>query len=132
MRITEQLRIIKDEKGTYRTAIARKEIDKETGEEKTYFKRMLVGFKKGLPEVKNKAKININSGFLTWFPMELDELDENGNKKTETFWKIIITDFDIVEEGIDEVETSYSNRKQKEKNPNDYSSFVISEDDLPF
>ena len=127
------IRVFKDEKGLYRTAIARKEVNAETGEEIVSFRRMLVGFKRGLPEVKNRAKIDIKNGFITWFPMEIEE---NGEKVQKTVWKIMITEFELVEEGIDEVETSYSNKANKTKNPNDYSSFVINEneygDDLPF
>ena len=136
--IIGQFKVLKDENGTYRTAIPNKIIDTSTGEEKTEFKRLLIGFKKGLNEPKNKSKIEIKEGksFLTWYKIPTSEVDENGNNKKISVWKVMVLDYELLEEGIDEVEKPFQQKdtNQRKTNQYSYSAFEINEygDDLPF
>lgn len=129
MQIIGETKIFKDDRGVYKLAIANKDINKETGEETTTFMRINVGFKKGLPEVKNQSKINIKNGFLTFYRMETEEVDNEGNKIFRNFPKIMITDFEIVEEGTDDVQTSYQTKQENNNFGYEMNSYG---DDLPF
>lgn len=128
MNITGQATILKDDKGTYKIAILNKEIQ-ENGEEQPIFMRINVGFKKGV-EVKNKTKIDIKNGFLTFFRIATGNTYENGVPEYRKFPKIMVMDFEIVEEGTDEVYHSkeYSNLPSN----NNANEFYSSDDDLPF
>lgn len=131
IKITGENKVLKDDRGIYRIALMNKELDKETGEEKSTFMKINVGFKKTLPELKHQSKIDIKDGFLTFFRVKTGEVDENGKELYRSYPKLIITDFTLLEEGTDEVQKTYQKQENKQ-NPNDYSSFVINNDDLPF
>lgn len=130
MNVTGETRILKDDRGVYKTTLASKEFNAETNEEESIFMRINVGFKKGT-ELKHKTKINIKDGFLTLFRVPTGNTYEDGNKEYRYFPKLIVLDFDIVEDGVDEVYTKkdYSNN-QNSSNEFDYYSGTI--DDLPF
>ncbi len=140
MNISGEARILKDDRGVYKTTLVSTDINKETGEEEKIFMKINVGFKKGF-EIKNKTKINITDGFITFFRIETGEVDEDGNLKRpiyKYFPKLVIMDFEIIEEGIDEVYSS----KPKKVVGNDssdngiyqdlYESSNVGFDELPF
>ena len=130
MNVTGETRILKDDRGVYKTALASKEFNAETNEEESIFMKINVGFKKGV-ELKHKTKINIKNGFLTLFRVPTGNTYEDGNKEYRYFPKLIVLDFDIIEDGVDEVysKKDYSNN-QNSSNEFDYYSGTI--DDLPF
>lgn len=134
MNITGQATIFKDDKGVYRLSIMNKEIQ-ENGEEQNVFMRINVGFKKGV-EVKNKTKINITNGFLTFFRIPTGNTYENGSAEYKKYPKIIVLDFEVLEEGIDEVQQTrdYSAPTTKEVGYADTQDEFWSTDDeeLPF
>ena len=134
MNITGETRILKNDRGIYKTTLVGKEINKETNEEERIFMQINVGFRKGV-ELKNKTKINVKDGFITMFRVPTDELKDDGTPRYKYFPKFMIMDFDIVEEGVDEVQTS---RKQS-NTQNDFSdnslgfdNYYSSDDELPF
>lgn len=131
MNVTGQATIFKNDKGAYKLAVLSKK-NQDNGTEKNIFMNMFVGFKKGV-EIKNKTKIDIKNGFLTFFQIDTGEFDEKGNKISKKIPKIMILDFDVIEEGIDEVQHSrdYSN-KQNNYIENEFGGYSNSSDDLPF
>lgn len=133
MNIIGQATILKDDKGTYKIAIANKEMQ-ENGEEQTIFMRINVGFRKGI-EIKNKTKINITNGFLTFFRIDTGEVYEDGTPIYRKFPKIMVMDFEVIEEGIDEVYQSkdYSNN-QSNFGDDIFGGYYpdTSNDELPF
>ena len=133
MNISGEARILKDDRGVYKTTLATKVID-ENGEEKTIFTKVNVGLKKGV-EVKNKTKINITNGFLTFFRIPTEETREDGTTINKDFLKIVIMDFEILEEGVDEVMSSKPKKTVKSNsNDDEMGEFYPTEDysDLPF
>ena len=133
MNVSGEARILKDDRGVYKTTLATKVIN-ENGEEKTIFTKVNVGFKKGF-EVKNKTKINITNGFLTFFRIPTEETKEDGTVINKDFLKVMIMDFEVLEEGTDEVYSS----KPKKAVENNSSDNEIGEfypdtysDELPF
>ena len=133
MNISGEARILKDDRGVYKTTLATKVID-ENGEEKTIFTKVNVGFKKGV-ELKNKTKINITDGFLTFFRIPTNETKEDGTIINKDFLKIVILDFEVLEEGVNEV---YSSKPKKtienNSNANEMNEFYPDafSDELPF
>lgn len=134
MQITGQATILKDDRGIYKLSIVANEINKETGEKEKAFMKINVGFLKGV-EVKNKTKINIKNGFLSLFKVDSGEVNEDGKPIYKQFPKIIVMDFEVLEEGIDEVYHAKNNTNNKESN-NQYSNadevFGNVLDELPF
>ena len=133
MNISGEARILKDDRGIYKTTLATKVID-ENGEEKTIFTKVNVGFKKGV-EVKNKTKINITNGFLTFFRIPTEETREDGTTINKDFLKIVILDFEVIEDGIDEVYSSKPKKAVKSDfSDNEMGDFYPAEDIdiLPF
>ncbi len=129
MNITGQTRILKNDKGVYKIALANKEAG-ENGEEKTIFMNINIGFKKGV-ELKNKSKIDIKNGFLTFYQIETDEEDENGKKIVKRFPKIMVMDFELLEEGTDELQKTKDYSKTTKEEPDVFIGYS-SVDDLPF
>lgn len=121
MRISGEVSIQKDERGVCKVTITNKTKD-ENGEDKVEFMKILAGFKKGV-EVKNRARINIKDAFLTFFKVQEDE-------KYKNILKIIIMDFDVLEEGTDEpfVYKPKESKSNKQEDDWDWGS----DDDLPF
>lgn len=132
MQITGQATIFKNDKGVCKLSIMNKEI--QNGEEKAIFMPINVGFKKGV-EVKNKTKIDIKDGFLTFFKIATGEYYEDGNPVCKKFPKIMVMDFEVLEEGIDEVQQSkeYSNNTQSNISDDVFGGYYPDNtDDLPF
>lgn len=125
------LTILKDDRGVCKTAISSKEVD-ENGEEKTIFTKLNIQFKKDV-EVKNKSKIAVKKGFMSFFKIKTDETNENGKPKYDKHLKFIVLDFDLLEEGIDENYQTKKYSEQKTTNAsNTFDDYYANDDDLPF
>ena len=130
MQVTGQATILKNDKGIYKISVVNKETN-DNGEEKSIFMQINVGFRRGV-ELKNKTKINVTDGFLTFFRIKTDELNENGEPIYRKFPKIFILDFEVLEDGIDEVyQTKDYKTLQNDSNAN-HDVFFGDDDDLPF
>lgn len=129
MNITGEMRILKDDRGVYKTTLVTAETNRATNEEEKIFMKINVGFRRGI-EIKNKTKINVKEGFMTFFRIATNETYGDGKPIYKYFPKIMIMDFDIVEDGVDEVQQTkeYSN----ESCSNIDEIFTTPVDDLPF
>lgn len=133
MQVLGQATIFKNDKGTYKLSVMNKETQ-EDGTEKNTFMPINVGFRKGV-EVKNKTKIDIKDAFLTFFKIDTGTTTEDGRPIYKKFPKIMIMDFDVLEEGIDEVyHTKNYSDTQESVVENEMEGFYppMSEDELPF
>ena len=120
------LTIYKDEQGKYKTYIKGAETQ-ENGEVKDIFMSKKVQFKKGI-EVKNRSKIEVTKGWINCYRIKTDELTEDGKPTYKYFDKYFISEFNLLEDGVDEpVKT-----KQKTQSKQEDFSFSLSDDDLPF
>ena len=125
------MNIRKDERGVCKTTSTQKYIDGETGEEKMDFMNVLVSFKKGV-EVKNKARIKVLNGFLTHIRIETNEIDENGKPIIIRMPKIMIMDFELLEEGIDENARVPQYNTPETQEANGFEVFGTYDGELPF
>ena len=123
---TSKLTIYKDEKGRYKIYIKGTETQGD-GEVKDIFMSKKVQFKKGV-EVKNRSKIEVIKGWTSCYRIQTDELTEEGKPKYKYFDKYFISEFNLLEEGVDE---PIQNRQQTQPKQEDFS-FSVSDDDLPF
>lgn len=123
---TSKLTIYKDEQGRYKTYIKGTETQ-EDGEVKDIFMSKKVQFKKGV-EVKNRSKIEVIKGWTNCYRIKTDELTEEGKPKYKYFDKYFISEFNLLEEGVDEPQKP---KQQTQAKQEDFS-FSISNDDLPF
>jgi len=132
MNITGETRILKDDKGVYKTTLVSKELNAETNEEETIFMKVHVGFRKGV-EVKNKTKINIKDGFISFFRVATGNTYDNGVPEYKYYPKLVVMSFETIEEGIDEVQQTkkYSNT-QNDFSEDGITGYYSSSDDLPF
>lgn len=123
------LTIYKDEQGRYKTYIKGTETQ-EDGEVKNIFMSKKVQFKKGI-EIKNKSKIEVIKGWTSCYRIPADELTEEGKPKYKYFDKYFISEFNLLEEGTDEVQKA---RQQPKQETQDDFTFDYSYDnsDLPF
>ena len=126
----EKATIFKNDRGVYKATLSKKDTN-ENGEQITRYMNIHVGFRKGI-ELKNKTKIKINNGFLTFFPIETGNIKDNGKKEVLNFPKIMIMDFEVLEDGVDE---NFHSKEyaQKDVNSNDdFDDFYSNNDELPF
>lgn len=121
-----KLTIYKDDQGRYKTYIKGTEF-KENGEKQDIFMSKKVQFRKGV-EIKNKSVIEIVKGWSDCYRIPTDELNENGKLKYKYFDKLFISEFNLLEEGTDEVQKT----RQAKQEPQDSFSFEIGQDELPF
>ena len=99
-----QTKIFKNDKGFYSTSISKKNTDE------TWTNAYInVSFRKGV-DIPNGTTIDVKNGFLTF-----DQYDKDG--KTNTFLKIFVLDYDIVDGG---------------KAPAKKAEVKQEDDDLPF
>lgn len=123
---SSKLTIYKDEQGKYKIYIKGTEL-KGNGEKQDIFMIKKVQFRRGV-EVKNKSIIEVIKGWLDCYRIPI-ELDENGESKYKYFDKIFVSEFNLLEEGTDEVQKT----KQLKQEPQDSFAFNIGQDDdLPF
>lgn len=120
------LTIYKDEQGKYKIYIKGTEVQ-EDGNVKDIYMSKKVQFKKGV-EVKNKSKIEVIKGWSSCYRIKTDELTEEGKPKYKYFDKYFISEFNLLEEGVDEPQKP---KQQTQPKQEDFS-FSISDDDLPF
>lgn len=118
------LTIYKDEKGRYNTYIKGTEIQ-ENGETKDIFMRKKVQFKNGV-NLKNRSKIEVIKGWTSCYRIKTDELNDKGEPKYKYFDKYFISEFNLLEEGVDEPV------RQRQQSTQEDFSFNITNDDLPF
>lgn len=160
MNITGEMTIFKTDKGIHKLFVKNEEI-LDDGTTKPNFMSVNVGFKKGI-DVKNRTRIKVSDAFLSFFKIDTNEVDNKGNKIYRKYPKIMIIDFEILEEGIDEPlhTKSYNNTQNNNKvftntiptnnynnipenskskistddigNDIDINEYFLSEDDLPF
>ena len=123
---TSKLTIYRDENGRYKIYIKGTEIQ-ENGEAKDIYMSKKVQFKKGI-EVKNRSKIEVVEGWAKCYRIQTDELTEDGKPKYKYFDKYFISEFNLLEEGVDEPQKQ---RLQTQPKQEDFS-FSVSDDDLPF
>ena len=121
-----KLTIYKDEQGRYKTYI-KSTTTKENGETEDTYMSKKVMFRKGV-EVKNKSVIEVVKGWLSPYKIKIDEVNENGNPKYKYFDKIFVSEFNLLEEGIDEVQKT----KQAKQETQDNFEFNYTNDELPF
>lgn len=120
------LTIYKDEQGKYKTYIKGAETQ-ENGEVKDIFMSKKVQFKKGI-EVKNRSKIEVTKGWINCYRIKTDELTEDGKPTYKYFDKYFISEFNLLEDGVNE---PVKTKQQTQPKQEDFS-FVPTEDDLPF
>lgn len=123
---TSKLIIYKDEQGRYKTYIKGTETQ-EDGEVKDIFMSKKVQFKKGV-EVKNRSKIEVIKGWTNCYRIKTDELTEDGKPKYKYLDKYFISEFNLLEDGVDEPVKA----KQQEQPKQEDFSFAIDDSDLPF
>lgn len=121
-----KLTIYKDEQGRYKIYIKGTETN-EDGEVQDIFMAKKVQFKKGV-NLKNRSVIEVTKGWVSCYRIKTDELTEEGKPKYKYLDKYFISEFNLLEDGVDE---SVKNKKQTKEKQNDYS-FDYSGDDLPF
>lgn len=121
-----KLTIYKDEQGRYKIYIKGIET-KEDGETQDIFMSKKVQFKNGV-EVKNRSVIEVIKGWTSCYRIKQDELTEDGKPKYKYFDKYFISEFNLLEEGVDEPQKQRQQIQQKQED----FSFSVSDDDLPF
>ncbi len=123
---TSKMTIYKDEQRRYKTYIKSTTTKENDKTENTYMSKKVM-FRKGV-ELKNKSVIEVTKGWLSPYKIKTDELNENGKPKYKYFDKIFISEFNLLEEGIDEVQKT----RQPKQEPQDSFAFDIGQDELPF
>ena len=118
------LTVYKDEQGKYNIYIKGTEIQ-ENGETKDIFMKKKVQFKNGV-DLKNKSKIEVIKGWTSCYRIKTDELNDKGEPKYKYLDKYFISEFNLLEEGVDEPV------KQKQQPKQEDFSFDVTNDDLPF
>ena len=118
--------IDKDEQGKYKIYIKGTETQ-EDGEVKDIFMSKKVQFKKGVA-IKNRSKIEVIKGWTSCYRIQTDELSEEGKPKYKYFDKYFISEFNLLEDGVDEPLKEKQQTKQKQED----FSFSIANTELPF
>lgn len=121
-----KITIYKDDNQRYKTYIKGTETQ-ENGEVKDIFMSKKIQFKKGV-EVKNKSKIEVIKGWTSCYRIKTDELTEEGKPKYKYFDKYFISEFNLLEDGVDE---PMHNKQQLQPKQEDFS-FTVDDNDLPF
>ena len=120
-----KLTIYKDEQGRYKTYIKGEEL-KEDGSKEDIFMSKKVTFRRDV-DIKNKSVIEVVKGWSSCYRIKTDETYENGKPKYKYYDKYFISEFNLLEEGVDEPQKS---RQEKQKQED--FSFDMSNDELPF
>lgn len=119
---SSKIKIYKDEDGKYKTYVKGREL-KDNGNIEDIYMSKKVQFKKDV-NLKNRTVIEVIKGWNSCYRIKSDELNENGKPKYKYFDKYFISEFKILEEGVDK---PVSSSKQKK---DDF--FINDDDDLPF
>jgi len=123
---TSKLTIYKNGEGKYKTYIKGTEFG-ENDEKRDIYMGIMVQFRKGI-EVKNKSVIEVIKGWSGCYRIKTNELNENGKPKYKYFDKLFISEFNLLEEGTDELQKT----KQPKQEPQDSFAFDTTMDELPF
>lgn len=123
---SSKLTIYRDEQGRYKTYIKGTELN-ENGEKQDIFMSKKVQFRKGV-EVKNKSVIEVIKGWSDCYRIPAEEKTQDGKPKYKYFDKLFVSEFNLLEEGTDEVQKT----KQPKQEPQDSFVFDIDQDELPF
>lgn len=123
---TSKLTIYKDEQGRYKIYIKGTETN-DNGEVQDVFMSKKVQFKNGV-NLKNRSVIAVVKGWITCYRIKTDEVTEDGKPKYKYFDKYFISEFNLLEDGVDE---PVKTKQQTQSKQNDYS-FDITNDNLPF
>lgn len=121
-----KLTIYKDEQGRYKTYIKGEEL-KQDGSKEDIFMSKKVTFRRDV-NIKNKSVIEVIKGWSSCYRIKTDETYENGKPKYKYFDKLFVSEFNLLEEGIDEVQKS----RQPKQEPQGSFAFDYSNDELPF
>lgn len=128
IRLTGEVLIHKDENNRYSTYLVGNDMVEDKQEQ--FFHKISVSFRKGV-ELKNKAKINIKDGFLTTYRYASNNTNDEGNTIFNYFVKMVVLDFEVIEEGEDGVM-----KKRNYDKPESSQNFGFgnwnNDDDLPF
>lgn len=122
--------IFKNDRGVYKATLSNKDTN-ENGEQVFRYMNIHVGFRKGV-ELKNKTKIKVNNGFLTFFPIKTGNITDSGKEEMRYFPKIMIMDFEVLEDGVDENFHSKDYSQKDEDKESDFNDFYSNDDELPF
>lgn len=123
---TSKLTIYKDEQGRYKIYIKGTETN-DNGEVQDVFMSKKVQFKNGV-NLKNRSVIEVVKGWITCYRIKTEEVTEDGKPKYKYFDKYFISEFNLLEDGVDE---PVKTKQQTQSKQNDYS-FDITDDNLPF
>lgn len=118
--------IYKDEQGKYKTYIRGTETQEDASVKDIYMSKK-VQFKKGV-EVKNRSKIEVIKGWTSCYRIKTDELTEDGKPKYKYLDKYFISEFNLLEDGVDEPVKTKQQTQPRQEN----FSFEIDDGDLPF
>ena len=127
---SEKTTIFKNDRGVYKATLSKKDTN-ENGEQITRYMNIHVGFRKGV-ELKNKTKIKVNNGFLTFFDVKTGNIKDNGKEEVLRFPKIMIMDFEVLEDGVDENFHSKEYAQKDVDTNNEFDDFYSNNDELPF
>lgn len=127
---SEKTTIFKNDRGVYKATLSKKDTN-ENGEQITRYMNIHVGFRKGV-ELKNKTKIKVNNGFLTFFDVKTGNIKDNGKEEVLRFPKIMIMDFEVLEDGVDENFHSKEYVQKDVDTNNEFDDFYSNNDELPF
>lgn len=119
---SSKIKIYKDEDGKYKTYVKGREL-KDNGNIEDIYMSKKVQFKKDV-NLKNRTVIEVIKGWNSCYRIKSDELNENGKPKYKYFDKYFISEFKILEEGVDELVSSSKQKKD--------DFFINDDDDLPF
>lgn len=120
-----RLTIYKDEQERYKTYIKGEEL-KEDGSKEDIFMSKKVAFRRNV-DLKNKSVIEVVKGWSSCYRIKTDETYENGKPKYKYYDKYFISEFNLLEEGVDEPQKQIKQTQKQE----DYS-FDMSNAELPF
>lgn len=110
--------IYRDESDRYYVYLMGNTINEES--KARLFYRKKVQFKKGV-DIKNKSKIAIKDAFLSPYRFEIED-EKTKAKNVIKGDKIIILDFEVVEEGIDEKQKIKDYSQSTTRQNNDFKS----------
>ncbi len=82
--------------------------------------------------LKNKAKINIKDAFLTTYRYASNNTNDEGNTIFNYFVKMVVLDFEVIEEGEDGVMKKRNYDKPESSDQNFGFGNWNNDDDLPF
>ena len=135
MNILGKATIYKDDRGFYKIFQKGSKFNEETDQYEDDWQKISVDFQPKV-DLKNKTKIEIKEGYDSHYTIKTQWTYKDGNPVYIKMPKYVILEFEVIEEGIDEVYT-YKPKKTVEKNSNDnemdeFYPDEYSEDDLPF